>query len=289
MHKENYINELFARYTDSVLVVNRYEEILYANPSAVRFLCRLHDSGGYLPMVLRVFEGRYPAISLHDIVGEEIILEVNCSRLVWRDQTAKLLIMTDRTEAMQHQRELEQLVYRDELTGLCNRRGLEQRIRQLIVHAKSLQQKVNVLFIDVNRLKTINDTLGHGAGDRALLETSEVIRQSFGEGAINARIGGDEFAVFQIVDPAQPFQDAIDLIEARLNELNNQKDRSFTLSLSIGMSQYSPEEKFDLAKLLQQADKNMYRAKEGYDVVQLLKHLGKSVTNNRALSYCGHG
>ena len=289
MQKKNYMNELFACYPGSVLIVNRYDEILYANPSGIRLLCRMKDSGGYLPVVLRILAGHYPVISLHDLVGDEIILEVNCTAVVWSDQPAKLFVMTDRTEAIQRQRELEQLVYRDELTGLCNRRGLEQRIKQLVVRAKYLQQKVYVLFIDVNRLKIINDTLGHSAGDRALLETSEVIRQSFGESAINARIGGDEFAVFQLAEPKQAFQDAIDLIEDRLGALNNQANRSYTLSLSIGVSQYSPEEKFDLHKLLKQADKNMYRAKAGYDVVRLLKIPRKPTNKGRPFSRIEYG
>jgi len=269
MDENNRMNELFSRYPGSVLIVNRFDEMQYANPSAVRMLCRMKDSGGYLPAVLRVCEGHYPAISMHDLVGDEIILEIACTTVVWNGQAAKLLVTTDRSEEVRRQRELEKLVYRDELTGLSNRRGLEQRIKQLIVHAKSLHQKVNVYFIDVNRLKKINDTLGHGVGDRALLDTSAVIRQCCGESAINARIGGDEFAVFQLAGPERPFQNAIERIEARLGELNSEANRPYSLSLSIGVSQYSPDEKFDLQRLLQQADKNMYRAKERYDVVQL--------------------
>lgn len=289
MCKEDYIKELFARYTDYVLVVNSYDEVLYANSSAVRFLCRLKRPGGYSPTVLRVFEGHYPSISLYDVVGDEINLEVNCTELVWQDQAAKLLIMSDRTEAVQRQRELEQMVYRDELTGLCNRRGLEQQTRKLIECAKSQQQKINVLFIDVNRLKKINDTLGHVSGDKALQETSAVIMQCLGENSVCARIGGDEFAVFQLVDPTHPFGDVIEHIEDKLEELNSRGDRLFELSLSIGMSQYSPEEKFDLARLLRQADRNMYLAKDGYDVVQLFSKLDIPVANKETSSLYGNG
>jgi len=274
MCEKKYISELFSHYPDSVLVVNRYDEVLYANPSGMRFLCRMQDAGGYLPMVLRVLEGNHPAISMHDIAGNEIILEIKCSTVVWDGRAAKILVLSDRTEEKRHQREIEKLVYRDELTGLCNRRGLERQINELILHAKSLGRNVNAFFIDVNGLKKINDTLGHGIGDRALLETSEVVRQGFGESAICARIGGDEFAVFQLADQEQLYQTEIERIEDGLAELNRRVNRLYCLSLSIGVSQYSPGEKFDLRKLLQQADTNMYRAKGKSDVIRLSKKQG---------------
>ena len=158
--QNNGLNELFAHYPDSVLIINLCDEVLYANSSALRLLCRLPDYQGYLPPVLRVLNGEHQPISLHDIAGNEIILEIKCQNIIWQDTHVKLLTLCDRTRVMQRQRELEQLVYRDELTGLYNRRGLDAQVQRLQAQSLHLQQKLNVLFIDVNGLKQINDKLG---------------------------------------------------------------------------------------------------------------------------------
>ena len=262
------LNELFACYPDSVLMVNLCDEILYANPPALRLLCRLPDYQGYLPPVLRVLNGQHQPLSLHDIADNEIIVEIKCQNVVWQDSHVKLLTLCDRTRLIQRQRELEKLVYCDELTGLYNRRGLDAQVKRLQLDTRHLQQKYNVLFIDVNGLKQINDTLGHRCGDAALLETGEVIRLGFGGEAIKARIGGDEFAVLQREDPQRPVQDCIDVINNCLNRLNNQLGRAYRLSLSIGISQYFPGHVFDFQQLMQLADQNMYRAKAESDVLQ---------------------
>jgi len=264
------LHHLFDRFLDCVLVVNLCDEILYANPLGLRLLCRLPDHQGYLPPVLRALDGKHEMVSLHDLAGTEIFIEIKCQNLVWRDNHVKLLTVSDRTRDMQRQRELEQLVYRDELTGLYNRRGMDIEVRRLQARANALQQKLNLMFIDVNGLKQINDRLGHAAGDAALLETAEVIRQGFGEHAISARIGGDEFAVFLLDDPALPVHRCVLTIQDCLNRINKHEGRSYRLSLSIGQSQYSPGEVFDFKNLIRQADQNMYRAKTEVDPIPII-------------------
>ncbi len=264
------LHNLFDNSLDSVLVVNLCDEILYANPHGLRLLCRLQDHQGYLPPVLRTFDGKPEVVSLRDLAGSEMFVEIKSQDLLWRDTHVKLLTVCDRTRFMQRQRELEQLVYRDELTGLYNRRGMDTEVRRLQARANSLQQKLNVLFIDVNGLKQINDRLGHAAGDAALLETADVIRHGFGEHAVAARIGGDEFAVFLLDDPVQPVHRCVDTIQDSLDRINGHEARSYRLSLSIGMSQYSPGQVFDYKSLIRQADQNMYRAKTEVDPLPVI-------------------
>lgn len=264
------LHHLFDRFLDCVLVVNLHDEIQYANPLALRLLCRLPDHQGCLPPVLRVLDGLHELVSLHDIAGSELFLEIKCQDIVWRDSHVKLLTVCDRTRVLQRQRELEQLVYRDELTGLYNRRGMDIEVKRLQTRANALKRKLNVLFIDVNGLKQINDRLGHATGDAALLETADVIRQGFGEHAISARIGGDEFAVFLLDDPYQPVHHCVDTIQDCLDRINGQEARPYRLSLSIGMSHYLPGQVFDFKRLIKQADQNMYRAKTEIDPVPII-------------------
>ena len=244
LQKPHDLQFLFDRFHDSVLIVDLCDEILYANPLAMRLLCRLPDHHGYLPPVLRALDGKHEVVSLHDLAGTELFVEIKCQDLVWRDDHVKLLTVCDRTRVMQRQRQLEQLVYRDELTGLYNRRGMDIEVRRLQSQANALQQVLNVFFIDVNGLKQINDKLGHSIGDAALLETAEVIRHGFGSHAVKARIGGDEFAVFLFDDPQWPAHYCMEMIQARLKRINKQPGRPYCLSLSIGMSQYRPGQVF---------------------------------------------
>jgi diguanylate cyclase (GGDEF)-like protein len=273
-HEPHELNEIFSHFPDSVLLVNLCDEILYANPAGLRLLCRLPHCQGYLPAVLNVVSGHCEALRLRDIAGTQLILEIKCQHIIWQEAHVKLLLLCDRTRVMQRQRELEQLVNCDELTGLYNRRGLDLQVSQLQKRADGLRQKLYVLFIDVNGLKQINDTHGHSFGDAALVETAEVIRQGFAEDAIKARIGGDEFVVFQLENSHKSIHRCLDRIQSCLDRFNNLEGRPFRLTLSIGMSEYYPGQIFDLPQLLQLADQNMYRAKAeyGYDRLPPLLH-----------------
>lgn len=264
------LKALFTHYPDSVLVVSLSDEILYANPAGLRLLCRLPDYRGFLPPVLRVHNGHNQPVCLRDIAGSDLLLEIKCQNIIWQETHVRLLTLCDRTQFLQQQRELEQLAYSDELTGLSNRRGLDVQVKRLQTRATHRQQKINVLFIDVNGLKQINDTLGHEAGDAALLETAEVIRMCFPQHALKARLGGDEFAVFLLEDPRQPVHACVDTIQHTLNRLNHQPGRPYRLSISMGMSQYYPGQVFDYQQLIKLADQNMYRAKANCDVVPIV-------------------
>lgn len=270
LQKPHDLHQLFDHFLDSVLVVNLSDEILYANPLALRLLCRLPDHQGYLPPVLQALDGRHELVSLHDLAGTELFLEIKCQSIVRGDTHVKLLIISDRSRERRRQRELERLVYRDELTGLFNRRGMDIEVRRLQTRANTLHRKLNVLFIDVNGLKQINDRLGHTAGDAALLETADVIRLGFGESAVSARIGGDEFVVFLLDDPSLPVQHCVETIQDCLDRINSHEARRYRLSLSIGMSRYSPGQVFDFKRLIKQADQNMYRAKTKIDPIPVI-------------------
>lgn len=287
-HQAHELKMIFDNFLDSVLMVNLGDEILYANPPARRLLCRLPDHQGYLPPVLRILDGRHEMVNLRDVAGSEFYLEIKCQHIIWQDNHVKMLTLCDRTRLMLHQRELEQLVYRDELTGLYNRRGMDIEVKRLRARANDLQTKLLVLFIDVNGLKQINDRLGHTIGDAALLETAEVIREGFGEHAIQVRIGGDEFAVFMLENVCRPIEQFVEKVKHHLDHINSQAGRAYRLSLSIGMSQYSPGQVFDFKRLLNQADQNMYRAKVETDVVPDNTHLQRTTGLRLTALQSGH-
>lgn len=147
--------------------------------------------------------------------------------------------------------------FTDELTGLYNRRGYVTRAAALlkIADPKTVWQ----IFFDVDELKIINDTYGHWAGDRALMEVAAVLRLAFRSSDIVARVGGDEFAVLATT----PADAAPDSWTARwrepLNALATRRD--LPLSVSVGLAQPDEQGQMTPEDLLTRADTTMYTAK----------------------------
>jgi two-component system, cell cycle response regulator len=150
----------------------------------------------------------------------------------------------------------------DELTGLYNRRGLLSVAGPLCRTAGRLRKGMALLFIDVDNLKQINDTLGHiEAGDLALKETASLLRETFRESDILARVGGDEFAVLAVgVSPGGGARLAARL-EENVRAHNAHGGRPYHLSLSVGLAYYDPERPCALEALLSRADGLMYQQK----------------------------
>src|SRR5690242_9598679 len=147
--------------------------------------------------------------------------------------------------------------FTDELTGLYNRRGYVTRAATLlkVAEPKTIWQ----IFFDVDELKIINDTYGHWAGDRALMEVAAVLRQAFRSSDIVARVGGDEFAVLATA-PADAAPEAwAARWRAPLVTLATRKD--LPLSVSVGLAQPDEQGQMTPEDLLTRADMTMYTAK----------------------------
>jgi len=118
-----------------------------------------------------------------------------------------------------------------------------------------------LLFSDFNGLKRINDILGHPEGDRALIETADVLRETFRESDIIARIGGDEFVVLAIETDGAPAEVIATRLQQNLEARNAREGRLYKLSLSMGLAQYDPEHPCSIEELVAQADRAMYERK----------------------------
>ena len=161
--------------------------------------------------------------------------------------------------------ELRALSYIDELTGLYNRRGFLTIAATQLKISRRAKDNLLLLYADLDGMKWINDTLGHGEGDKALLKASEVLKNTFRESDIIGRLGGDEFAVLAI--PAD--QDSALVIKERLAEqldiLNMRGRQKYYLSLSTGTVNCLPDATATIEDLLEQADKLMYADKASRD------------------------
>jgi diguanylate cyclase (GGDEF)-like protein/PAS domain S-box-containing protein len=170
----------------------------------------------------------------------------------------------DIAERVRMQEELLRLSTIDELTGLKNRRAfLETAVPQLKV-ARRMGHRLTLLFIDLDRMKEINDKLGHLQGDTALIDTADILRGTFRESDLIGRVGGDEFCALLVGTTEEAEVTAVRLQEA-VAVHNKQVERPFKLSLSIGSTIFDPDDPCSIEQLMDRADRSMYEDKARLD------------------------
>ena len=196
--------------------------------------------------------------------GSHIHVEMSMSAV--KDEHGKVLfvscIMRDVTERLQAERHIQQLATKDTLTGLSNRSMLMEQMNAAIVRAAHSNTQLAVMFIDLDRFKAVNDTLGHAAGDDLLRECAKRLLDCVRVLDVVARLGGDEFVVLltDLTDTA-----IVPTISERMLELLtmpfNLRGQEAQISASIGICFY-PADGTDVPTLMKNADIAMYHAKD---------------------------
>ncbi|MCX8016848.1 MAG: EAL domain-containing protein [Rhodocyclaceae bacterium] len=167
----------------------------------------------------------------------------------------------DLSETVNARKRIEELAYTDALTGLPNRLLLAERLEFAIHLAQRDHSQFALLFIDLDRFKQINDSLGHQFGDRVLIEVAERIKDCLRQVDTAARLGGDEFLVLlHKIDTRGAEITARRLLE-RLAEPIRLDEMSFTVTCSIGIALY-PDDGQTMDDLIKNADSAMYHVKE---------------------------
>ena len=167
----------------------------------------------------------------------------------------------DLTERMDAQKRIEVLAYTDALTSLPNRLLLGQRVAVALKAAQRSGATFAIMYIDLDRFKNINDSLGHAFGDRALMEAASRIHQTLREVDTLCRVGGDEFIAFLQEADALGAEIVARRILEKLAQPFVVDTINFSLGCSIGVSMY-PEDARTLDALIQCADTAMFRVKE---------------------------
>lgn len=164
-------------------------------------------------------------------------------------------------ERQQLQARLQHMAQYDQLTDLPNRGLLYDRLKVALAKARREQGKLSVLYIDLDKFKQVNDTLGHGIGDLLLQETAKRLQTCVRASDTVARIGGDEFVIL-LLDACEfaPAASVVDKIANTFNAPFILKGHSLTMAPSIGVALY-PQDGCDERQLLEHADKAMYFAK----------------------------
>ena len=195
--------------------------------------------------------------------GHTFWVSLSATRFSAGDEPGKVYAMySDISARKRAEEDLRALLLVDELTGLPNRRAFITLSEQRLKLAIRMERDVLMIFIDVDHLKHINDTWGHLAGDRALIDTARVLKESCREADIIARLGGDEFVALMTVDSDQTAELVCERIKARAELHNLETPRGHPLSLSVGATRTKSEGTM-LADLLAQADTALYEQKRG--------------------------
>lgn len=176
--------------------------------------------------------------------------------------THYVAVFTDITERKRYEEQIKHQALHDPLTDLPNRRLFHDRLAHAIREAKETQRKVAVLFLDLDRFKNINDTLGHILGDELLRHVAKRLSSCVPREGVLARIGGDEFAVLlpALTARAEAERVAKDIVD-RFTQPIALGERSLYVSISVGISLY-PDDGDDCPTLIKNADMAMYCAKE---------------------------
>jgi len=150
--------------------------------------------------------------------------------------------------------------YYDELTGLPNRQLFKDRLERELAHAKRTHTQVALIYIDLDRFKNVNDSMGHSAGDALLLGVSQRLLSHVRESDTLARLGGDEFVLIAPGPEEQPAHVLAERLQAALREPIVVQDATCFVQASIGLAVY-PQDGADAEALLRSADIAMYRSK----------------------------
>ncbi len=192
--------------------------------------------------------------------------------VAFRDMTAvrqaALTLAQQAVELARTHAELEQVLAEvralslmDDLTELYNRRGFFTLAAQQIKVAKRTRHGLNLIFLDLDGLKGINDRWGHQAGSQAISATAHILTATFRDSDIIARFGGDEFVVLALDSDAQEPDMIIQRLQAQCVQHNQQSNAPYQIALSIGVAHSTAKQPCTLEELIALADAQMYAQK----------------------------
>lgn len=244
-----------------MLVVDANGTILFANFPAAHLLNRRAETLEGSQLGLPAVAGSNTEIEIPRGNGEQHIVELRSSKIEWYGTAAHLLAIHDVTERHQAEESSRHQSLHDTLTGLPNRAFFHDRLNKAIQRAETLNQGLSLLFLDLDRFKEINDTLGHAAGDEFLKAIAERINGVMRSDDLVARMSGDEFTILlEGLNDREIVSKVAKKIHAAISAPLNVAAQTLTPKCTIGFSLY-PEDASDASTLLMYADTAMYHAK----------------------------
>jgi len=245
-----------------ILVVDAEGRIRFANSAAQKLLNRSAEELQGLPFGVPSTTLRQEmAVRRGD--GSAGIAEMSATETRWEGEPAHLVMLHDITELKQAESQARYLALHDPLTGLPNRRMFLERLDRALRRARFGGERVALLFMDLNRFKPINDTLGHEIGDEVLRTFAKRVERCLRASDTVARLGGDEFAaVIESVGALSDVDAVVGKLERCLKPPMQVAGNDLYVGASMGVALY-PDDGHDADILLRRADDAMYAAKRG--------------------------
>ncbi|WP_088105857.1 sensor domain-containing protein [Halalkalibacter urbisdiaboli] len=267
--------------SDMIRIIDREGSLVYASPANQRIL-------GFRPEQLvgkTIFPIIHPAdekaarAALEQVLSTRESVSATCryqtvkQEWKWLESTLSpvvegetvtsiVVVSRDVTERKRLEEQLRHMAYHDTLTGLPNRRKFDEDIQREIEMANKQNEKLALLYFDVDRFKVINDTLGHNTGDLLLAAVAKRLQVIIRKEDLFARMGGDEFAVLIRNVPNIEFvKETANRILTLLRDTFTIEGNEMNVTTSIGISLF-PEHSETQEDLLKQADRAMYHSKE---------------------------
>ena len=260
---EAQLRSILDNVPDGILSINSRGVVLSSNPAACRLLAATSKDliGKNLKEIVSSMDS-----DVHEVVakrsdGSSFSAEITFSEQHEEAQN-RTVILRDITESINAKEKLLQLANYDPLTGLPNRTLLRDRLLHAIHYARHHHRLVGLIFMDLDRFKNVNDTLGHQYGDNLLKQVAERLSSKLRESDTVARMGGDEFMIIvEDVEHPELISEMASRILTAVETPVQLDDRNVMVSASLGITIY-PTDGSDPDRLIKNADTAMYRAKE---------------------------
>jgi len=295
----NYLKSIINSVHDPIMVIKENYEVELMNESALRCNSDLHNANNtpakcyemfhqrstpctgedHTCLLRSVMDTKKSQSAIHkyqDNNGKVHQMELIATPLFDEDRRCIGIVESTRDithhldlQATLHQQKekLHYLAYHDNLTDLANRVLFEEHVEQAISRAERQGERFALFFIDLNKFKQINDTLGHKVGDKVLQIISKVIQQQVRKEDTLARIGGDEFTL--LMERVKTTQDTYNLAHKILHAIEQPiiyDKKELLLSASIGIAYY-PKDATKTEELIRYADIAMYKAKKSSEKI----------------------
>jgi diguanylate cyclase (GGDEF)-like protein/PAS domain S-box-containing protein len=261
-------------YDPEEIVGTRFDHLLDRDEKS-RLLHLLADGAGYAGSDTEVLE-----CSLRHRDGSLRQFEVLHTNLL-QDEAVRGIVLNSRdvSERKAFEEQLQHQAFHDPVTNLANRALFAERVRHAVARSRRENNGLAVIFMDLDDFKTINDSLGHAAGDAVLMEVAKRLATSIRSSDTAARFGGDEFAILlEDIENAQEAADTAERILESLTEPLQLDQKELVVRSSLGISVIEGDAAADAEELIRNADAAMYIAKRdgkgGYRLFEPAMHEG---------------
>lgn len=195
-------------------------------------------------------------------IASQVSVSIEVLEIIKKQNAIKKELEKNLAETVANNRVLDEMSRSDHLTGILNRRGFLNTTRRVLEDEKNYGKKAIAIYADMDNLKIINDEFGHDEGDYSLKTIARALTESFRQSDVVARMGGDEFAAFAIVNQ-EHFPDTIrKRIHSVLEKFNEQNDKPYRIAMSVGIVEFVIGEDSDIQRILNEADMDLYVEKK---------------------------